>query len=149
MVIIAVVVSLLSGVTIVLSRTLNARLTAATSVMGSTLYNYVVGLCCAVLIMLVMGQRIHMPQSGVPPAWVFLGGVMGVCMVAGLNVVTPKISAFYLTLFLFVGQVFAGVAVDILLTGVFSLPNLLGGTLVAAGLCFNLWADVTPKKKQT
>jgi len=50
----------------------------------------------------------------------------------------PKISAFYLTLLLFVGQVFAGIAIDAIIDQAFSLPIIIGGVLVGAGLCADL-----------
>ena len=57
------------------------------------------------------------------------------------NVLVVKISAFYLTLFLFIGQVFSGILIDIALTQEFSYINLVGGILVVAGLCVNLLLD--------
>ncbi len=59
-------------------------------------------------------------------------------MVLLSNVTVRRISAFYMTLLLFVGQVFTGIVVDMALTGVFSPQNLIGGALVAAGMAVNL-----------
>ena len=59
--------------------------------------------------------------------------MLGVCIVTLFNAVAPKISSFYVSLLSFVGQIFAGVALDALLAGAFSLPNLIGGVLVTAG----------------
>jgi hypothetical protein len=52
-----------------------------------------------------------------------------------------KISAFYLSLFLFIGQVFSGILVDMVISQTFSLRNLIGGIFVALGLSVNLLLD--------
>ena len=54
------------------------------------------------------------------------------------NLVAVKIPQLYITLLMFVGQVFTGVLLDALIDGAFSLPNIIGGTLVALGLALNL-----------
>lgn len=134
----AIIVSMLAGATVVLSRTFNARLAAATSDFVATLANYVTGLAGCGVVLLVMWRNAPAPARANPPLWVFLGGVIGVVVVTLMNVTTVKISAFYMTLLTFIGQVFAGVIIDILITGSFSWQNLAGGSLVSAGLIFNL-----------
>jgi len=73
-----------------------------------------------------------------PKLYIYLGGILGVCVVLLSNMTVAKISAFYLSLFLFVGQVFTGILMDIVLSQVFSLRNLIGGIFVIVGLCVNL-----------
>jgi transporter family-2 protein len=76
------------------------------------------------------------------PEWyIYLGGVLGIGVVLVNNVIVLKISAFYLTLLIFVGQVFSGVVIDFLLAHAFSARILLGGLLVTIGLCVNLLLD--------
>lgn len=138
-----VVLSLLTGVTVVTSRTLNARLSARTSIWTGTLFNYLTGLCVAVPLLLFFGrgEPAFTAKLALPAAWYFLGGPIGVATVALSSVAVEKISAVGMTLFLFVGQVFAGIALDALLTGAFSAENLIGGLFVAAGLTVNVLLD--------
>ena len=136
--ILAVLVSLATGVTIVVSRTINAKLADLTSVPVSTLYNYIVGLICAVLLYFVLGAGESVNTAIAPNWYIYSGGVLGVCVVWLSNVTVMKVSAFYLSLLLFVGQVFSGLVVDALIAQAFSPRNLIGGVLVAAGLCANL-----------
>jgi hypothetical protein len=56
-----------------------------------------------------------------------------------LDAAVCRISSFYMTLLLFAGQVFAGIATGTVFTGSFSLNNLLGGVCITAGLAQNLW----------
>lgn len=138
-----VVISLLTGVSVVTSRCVNAQLAEKTSVLVSTWYNYAIGLTVSLAILLVaVGTgAMALPVSLSHRADIYLGGAIGVCVVALLNVVTPKLPAFHLTLILFAGQVFTGIVLDMLLTGTFSESNLVGGILVAVGLSLNAWLD--------
>jgi len=141
--IVAVTVSFLAGFTIVMSRTLNARLSAVTSVRVSTFYNYLVGLMVSALFLLILGRgEIAFAELTLSPSWyIYLGGVLGVAVVLLSNIVVVRVSAFYLTLLIFVGQVFSGVLIDAFLAQEVVLRNVIGGVLVAAGLSINLILD--------
>lgn len=141
--VVAVLVSILAGVTIVLSRTVNAELSKATSPIVSSLWNYLLGLGSALALFALICVFEGSPAlpAATPKPWCFAGGVLGMAVVSLLNITVRKISAFYMTLFMFIGQVFTGVALDIVLSGQFSLGNLLGGAAVTAGLTYNLYVD--------
>lgn len=138
-----VVISLLMGVSTVVSRTVNAALAQRTSVMNSTFFNYVTGLAVSAVVLLAAGTSEPMLRgfSLSPDVWIYTGGMLGVCTVALLNIAVCRISSVYMTLLLFAGQVFAGIAIDAVLTGSFSLNNLIGGLAITAGLAQNLWID--------
>jgi len=137
----AVVMSFLAGWTIVMSRTLNARLSELSSVLESTFFNYVVGLAVSIPVFLVLGIRVtDFPGLTISPnPLMYVGGLMGVCLVWISNIVVSKISAFYLSLIMFIGQVFMGVMIDAVIARSFSLTILAGGTLVTVGLCADLF----------
>jgi len=135
--VVAVAVSFIAGVNIVLSRTLNAKLADLTSVRVSTFYNYLIGLILSVAVFFVLGR--NEVALEVQANWyIYLGGVLGVCVVLLGNIVAVKVSAFYLSLLIFIGQVFTGVLIDMAITGAFSTQNAIGGVLVALGLSVNL-----------
>lgn len=73
--------------------------------------------------------------------WIYLGGVISIFVVVLSNITVTKISSFYMTLLLFIGQVFTGIFFDILLTHSFSKKNLIGCIFVATGLALNMWMD--------
>jgi len=141
--IIAVVVSFAAGVNIILSRTLNGKLSNLTSERVSTFYNYIVGLIISIPVFLLLGRNeIILTEFAFSPRWyIYLGGVLGVCVVLIGNITVVKISAFYLTLLIFIGQVFTGVLIDMIISQQLSSRNLIGGVLVAAGLSVNLFLD--------
>jgi transporter family-2 protein len=140
---IAVAVSFAAGVIIVISRTLNARLAGLTSVQTSTFFNYAIGLAVSVSVYLLLGsQETAIPAFSISPdLYIYLGGMLGVCVVLLSNITVTKVSAFYLTLLIFIGQVFSGILIDIAIAQALSVHNLTGGILVTIGLCVNLVLD--------
>ena len=139
----AVAVSFAAGVTIVLSRTLNAKLSELTSVRISSFYNYIIGLAVSIPALLLLGRNeTPLTEFSFSPDWyIYTGGLLGLLVVLISNIVVVKISAFYLTLLIFIGQVFSGILIDAVITREFSFRNLIGGILVAAGLSVNLLLD--------
>lgn len=142
---VAVLVSLLAGVSVLWSRLVNGRLARHTGAMGATLMNYLTGLSGALLILLVTGLPAGFALKG--PAWDYLGGAVGAAIVLISNFVVGKISSFYMTLTLFVGQVAASLLLDMLLAGAFPGRIALGGLFVLAGLTLNLARDKAAAKR--
>lgn len=146
---IPIILSLLTGFTVVLSRTINAGLAEKTSVLQSTLYCYITGFTGSVVLLFTLGGGMQ-ALSGISfsaNAMIYSGGVMGVIIISFLNATVSKISSFYMTLLLFAGQVFSAILVDLFLTQVFSFPNFLGGVFVVLGLSVNVWLDKKRKLK--
>ena len=140
--IVAVIVSFVAGVSIVISRTLNAKLSDFTNVRISTFYNYLVGLVISIFAFLLLGRNEMVLAFVISPNWyIYLGGMLGVVVVLMGNIIVVKISAFYLTLLIFIGQVFSGVLIDIVISRELSSRNLIGAVLVSIGLCVNLMLD--------
>ncbi|MEA4869184.1 MAG: DMT family transporter [Christensenella sp.] len=141
----------LSGVLLVVSRSYNSRLAEKTSVYVSTFFNYVTGLLTAIPVFLFLGagEPILRGFSLSPNWWIYFGGAIGVITVWLSNVVVVKIPQLYITLLMFVGQVFTGVLLDALMDGAFSLANLIGGSLVALGLALNLLLERRASRRLT
>lgn len=138
----ALLMSIASGVSGVLSRLVNARLAANTTPIGSSFTNHWTGLVGSVLLMLAAEPNIVgcLQITGVP-AWVYVGGAVGVVMVLLWNIAGQKVSAFQLTLLSFIGQVFAGIALDWVIGKPFSVETFVGGTCVVAGVAVNMLSD--------
>jgi len=144
--VVAVVVSFAAGVNIVITRSLNAKLADLTSVRVGTFYNYLIGLLVAIPVFFILGTQetafVAFSELSFSPSWyIYLGGVLGVCVVLLSNITAVKISAFYLVLLIFVGQVFTGVLIDAVIDRELSARILVGGILVAIGLIVNLILD--------
>jgi transporter family-2 protein len=149
---IPVLAAFATGITVVTSRTLNAKLTEYTNAKTSTFYNYVVGLLVAFPVFLLLsGGEPRFADFAITPNnfFIYLGGPLGACIVLISNLVVAKVPAFYLSLLMFVGQVFTGVLIDALLDGSFSMQIFIGGVLVTAGLCADLILDKKHAEKTT
>lgn len=136
----ALLLSICSGITVVLSRTVNARLSGYIGELQSSFMNHAVGLPIAVAITVVF-ERNHPPfiaNTFSPNPWIYLGGILGVSTVLLSNITVPRVPAFRLTLLTFVGQVFTGIAIDMFTKSGFTEATFKGGVLVAVGIAFNL-----------
>lgn len=130
----AILFAFLTGVTKVVSRTINAKLSAETGTLRSTVYNFVFGLLTSCLLMLLTNTFHFYVQPPGIKGWMLLGGILGVAVVFLLNVGVAKIPAINMTLLLFVGQMIAALLLDAFLTGSFSFARLVGVALVTFGL---------------
>jgi bacterial/archaeal transporter family-2 protein len=139
----AILVAIIAGASIVAARNINSILAEKNGLLAGTFFNYLTGLSLSFIFLLISNDRISLSVSSYStvPIWAYLGGLLGVLIVAVSNLVTPKISAFYLTLIIFIGQLFTGIAIDYFALDLVSLGKILGGLLVLAGLTYNLIID--------
>lgn len=138
----ALTMAVAAGVSAVFSRLANARLSLRTSAAGSTFTNHWVGLVGSVLLMLVAEPDIMgCLQGAAAPVWAFGGGIIAVGMITLWNIAGPKVSAFRLTLLSFVGQVFMGIVIDLLIGNGFSKQIFIGGVFVVIGVVLNMMTD--------
>ncbi|MDO5520075.1 MAG: DMT family transporter [bacterium] len=138
-----IILSILSGVTCVLSRVINFALSEKTGSYQSTFFNFLTGLLGSIVLFIVSNETFHFFDVSAYSGswWIYTGGLVGVVGVTLQIVLSGKISSFYLTLFLFVGQLFAGMIIDYIVVHSISIYQLVGGTLVLIGLSYNLWID--------
>ena len=139
----AIVMSFAAGCCIVVARTLNALLANVTSLRIGVFYHHLIGTVLSLPILLLLGSSEVAAFTLAPPTdwYIYLGGIFGITVLLIGNIIVMKVSAFYLTLLIFVGQIFTSVIIDMILTQAFSHRNLLGGIIVAIGLCVNLLLD--------
>lgn len=147
----AVILSLFAGVTVVLSRTINSRLSIETSPIVGSFINHVVGLPICIVLTLLFQSSFSISITGNSP-FIYLGGVLGVVTILLFNITVPKISAFRLTLLSFVGQIFTGILLDFVFEVEFSPSTFTGGIIIAAGLLINMileqWGNYKKRKEE-
>lgn len=138
-----IIVAILAGVSIVISRIINSNLANKIGIFQGTFFNYIVGLFFSFVFLFISSESMNISSRNFHeiPLWAYLGGLTGVIVVALSNFITPKISAFYLTLIIFIGQLFVGILLDYFSTNALSPGKLLGGLLVLIGLAYNLYID--------
>lgn len=145
-----ITLAILAGVSIVLSRIINYVLADKIGLFQGTFFNYLLGFLGSFILLIVSGDMMQLfnISSYQGTWWAYLGGLVGVGVIALSSFLSSKISAFYLTLLLFVGQLFGGMALDYFVSGDFSLQKIVGGFLVVIGLSYNLWIDARSKKEK-
>lgn len=138
--IVAVLLALCVGVSIVLSRTVNADLSGHIGALQGSFVNHAVGLpiTAAMLLLFGRGEPLFAGMQSTQEVIVYLGGTLGVVVVLLYNLTVPKISALYLTLLSFAGQVLTGVLLDVLAGQAYCAETFGGGLLVSAGVLINL-----------
>ena len=136
----AIAAAFAAGIGLVLSRVMSATLAEYSGVVGSSLINHLAGLPLAVLLLFTIGIRelAAFPANITAlPAWAYLGGIAGMLIIVITNIVLKRVSAFQVSLLLFIGQVFSSAAIDILMGADFSGRAFCGGVLIAAGILLN------------
>lgn len=142
-----ILLSILTGVIIVVSRILNTRLSHEIGLIESSYFNYLTSAVTSIVLFLIMDEHFNFVSLKDVPLYGYLGGVLGVIIVILNSVVSPKLSAFYVTLLIFVGQLFTGILIDWLIAGTLPLTKILGGIIVVIGLSFNLLVDAKDAAK--
>ena len=143
--ILAVLYAVTSGVTVVLSRSVNTQLSEKIGAMHGALVNHVVGLIVSILILLFVNVEI-VPFTLNNPLMYF-GGVLGVIVVYLSNIVVPKVSSFNLTILSFVGQVLMGLVLDLMLTQTYSVPTLKAALIIATGILLTMLTEKVSIKR--
>ena len=135
--------ALLAGVSIVLSRSVNALLAEKTGALS----NYASGLLASLAFLLLFAPHISpaLPQlmkNG--NAILLMGGVIGVINIIILNRIVTRIPPLQLTLIVFVAQLASGMLLDYFLLDLFSMRKLIGCSIVVIGLLIHTYAQGKP-----
>ena len=146
----SIMLAILAGVSIVLSRIANYVLAQKIGLFQGTFFNYLLGFLGSFILLLISGSVMDLfsLSSYQGTWWAYLGGLIGIATISISSILSSKISAFYLTLLLFVGQLFGGMLLDYFVGGNFSLQKVIGGLLVVVGLSYNLWIDSKSKNEE-
>ncbi|MBE7123319.1 DMT family transporter [Bacillus cereus] len=136
-------IAILAGVSIVIARIINANLAKKIGNWEGTFFNYITGLFFSMLFLIFSSDSLYIPIHTLQsiPIAVYLGGLVGVIVISLSNYITPKIPAFYLTLLIFIGQLFTGTVIDLFLSNELSIGKIFGGIFVLIGLTYNLLVD--------
>lgn len=138
-----IIIAMLSGVSIVLSRLINANLAERIGLFQSTFYNFLTGLMFSTIIFLFINESYDLSSLSnfTIPFYAYFGGLIGVFSITLSNYTAPKISAFYMTLLIFIGQIVTGIIIDYFLLNELSMGKIVGSIFVTIGLSYNLYID--------
>lgn len=139
----AVFITILSGIAVVLSRMFNVRLAQICGNYGGSFFNQTMGIPMFLCLLLCFGFKETANYSlsllTSIPLYAYAGGAFGVIIVYLTNQAIQKISAYQVSLFSFIGQIFSGIFIDILLQNNISYQTLIGGIFILIGLsCYKI-----------
>lgn len=140
-------ISILAGVSIVIARIINCNLAKKIGNFQGTFFNYIFGLLFSFIFMILSNEGLNIFSNKIStiPIWAYFGGLAGVLVIVLSTYITPKISSFYLTLLIFIGQLFIGITIDYFFFNKLSIGKVIGGFLVLSGLTYNLLLDKKQK----
>lgn len=133
--------ALISGALVILSMIFNSQLALRIGTFHGVRRNYLMGLLGSSAVLLIYSPDLSGAYGSllsVNPLFIVGGGFIGVLVVAGSNRILPKIPTIYTTLLLFVGQAMAGILIDLLISGEFSVRKTAGVIIIALGLLVNI-----------
>lgn len=145
-----IILAFIAGSLVIISMILNSGLAKRIGVLQGTFVNYIVGLFFISLILLLKNDSINFSFNNLSDIsfWAYLGGAIGVLVVATTNTIIPKIPTIYSTLLIFIGQLLAGGIIDYFTGHLISKWKITGGIFIIIGLFYNSKIDKTQKNKQ-
>ena len=144
-----IILAMLGGILTTLSMIVNSSLGKKIGVLQSTCINYIVGLICSTLVVILLGSSVKVNAETFlkMPFYIFLGGAIGVSVVYFSNIIIPKIPVVYSTLLLFVGQVVTGIIIDFFVMSEISFSKLVGAIVIIIGILYNSKIDAKEVKE--
>lgn len=138
-----ILLAILSGVSVVISRIINSKLAEEIGTFQGTFFNYLTGLIASTIFLLITKDYINIPPIHELnlPIYSYLGGSIGILVVVLSNYTTPKVSSFSLTLLVFIGQLSIGIIIDYFNSNTLSVGKLIGGLFILIGLTYNIVVD--------
>ncbi|MDI6027091.1 DMT family transporter [Corticibacterium sp. UT-5YL-CI-8] len=131
---IPILVAVLAGLLVGLSRQLNGRLAVSTSPLISSFWNHAIGFAALTVLGLVVGGLIP-PGAEDAPWHAYVGGPIGVVFVAAGSWVIARIGAVNTAILVIGGQMVSGVVLDLFLAAPTALwATGLGVILILAGV---------------
>ena len=133
---ILILLGLLNGVAVSLSRTLNGRLASTRGALMASLANHLLGFGLLGALLLLTGAPWGR-LAGLDP-WLLLGGALGALFVAISSWAIGRVGALACALLIVAGQLVGGALLDAL-AGRLGASDLLGNLLVLAGAGLQRW----------
>ncbi|EEH98882.1 DMT family transporter [Clostridium tertium] len=135
-----ILLAILSGVSVVLSRIVNFKLAEEIGTFQGTFFNYLTGFITSLIFFFLTKDYINISELSIP-FYAYLGGTIGILVVLMFNYITPKVSSFSLSLLVFIGQLSIGIIIDYFSNNTISVGKILGGLLILLGLSYNIFID--------
>ena len=144
-----ILLALLAGALVIVSISLNGNLAAKVGLIQSSITNYLVGLICSIIFYFILNRFVFdfpVNELGEFPFYYMLGGSVGSVIICFNNLLINKISAVYVTVIVFLGQMTMGILIDYVKLNIFSKGKVIGGVLILTGLIVYVLGDKKTKE---
>lgn len=144
-----IAMALTAGALVIISISINGNLATRVGLVQSGITNYVVGLISSIIFYVVLYRSfggLSLGKLGSAPFYFYLGGAVGSFIIILNNILINRISAVYVTVLVFLGQMVTGILIDYLKTDDFSIGKLIGGLIIVIGLMCYIAGDKKAKE---
>jgi len=143
--IVLVFIALLNGFCISFCRIINGRLAQQSNALNASFWNHMIGF---IFLSLLVTFTPETPISDIEnaPFLLFSGGIVGALFVALNSYVLPKIGASYTAMLVIAGQLFTGIALDVIYIGT-ELNQVVGIFFILMSILFSKRGQSITTKK--
>jgi uncharacterized membrane protein YdcZ (DUF606 family) len=142
--------SFITGVTIVISMMLNGRLAQREGMINGIVINYLIATLSSIILCAIMIKSMPTYSTiGHIPLLYFSSGFIGVLTTYLFNLIVTKVSAVYVVILRFIGQMLTSAIIDYIYLDIFSKGKIIGCVLFLIGLIINAKVDNKNKQKET
>ncbi len=146
-----IALALLAGALVIICISINGRLARQVGLIQAGMTNFLVGLLSSIIyVYLINGfswNSIQTPISNVP-IYYFLGGAIGSLIMLLNSLIINRLSAVYVTILVFIGQMATGIIIDYFRWEVISKGKIIGGILLFTGLIYYMKGDKNTRSKK-
>lgn len=143
-----ILLSFLTGITIVINMMLNGKLAQREGMINGVIINYLMAVISSIILCIIMIKSIpaYSTIKSIPLLY-FLGGFIGVLTTYLFNIIVPKVPAVYIVILRFIGQMLTSAIIDFIYLDIFSKGKIIGGVLFLIGLIINAKVDSKSKEE--
>ena len=138
-----ILLAVLAGVSVVISRIFNSILAEKIGTLQGTFINYFTGLVTSFVLLLITKDYVNIDLNNyyTIPIYSYFGGIIGILVVVLSNYTIPRVSSFSLSLLVFIGQLSIGIFIDYFSNNGVSKSKIIGGVFILIGLSYNMLLD--------
>lgn len=139
-----IIFALSAGMLVILCISINGRLSTRVGLIQAGMTNYFVGLISSFIYIILtnnmpLTELLHI-DSGIP-FYFFCGGAVGSVIMLLNSLIINNLSAVYVTILVFIGQLSTGVLIDYIQSDILPVGKIIGGVLIIVGLVFYIKGD--------
>ncbi|WP_288221497.1 DMT family transporter [uncultured Clostridium sp.] len=138
-----ILLAVLAGVSVVISRIFNSIIAEEIGTLQGTFINYFTGLVTSFVLLLITKDYVNIDLNNyyTIPIYSYFGGIIGILVVVLSNYTIPRVSSFSLSLLVFIGQLSIGIFIDYFSNNGVSKSKIIGGVFILIGLSYNMLLD--------